>query len=173
MGYTRKKHADVLTVASDIQVSRWSPNGKYLVHSSNDNALYIWNIETKECVGKLSGHNNKVLCLSWHPNNKYVASGAAGEAICLWDIEKRIQIGSLVHCSCNDTITIGWNSVDNNEDDEEQIAFATYDGLRDTIDLYFYRGVFEHNFTIKQIALFFLLQEKLKNLKSDNCVAKF
>ena len=36
--------------------------GKWIVCGSEDNMVYIWNLQTKEIVQKLEGHTDVVLC---------------------------------------------------------------------------------------------------------------
>ena len=41
--------------------------GKWIVSGSEDNLVYIWNLQTKEVVQKLHGHTDVVLCTACHP----------------------------------------------------------------------------------------------------------
>ena len=44
--------------------------GKWIVSGSEDNLVYIWNLQTKEVVQKLHGHTDVVLCTACHPTGK-------------------------------------------------------------------------------------------------------
>ena len=45
-------------------------SGKWIVSGSEDNLVYIWNLQTKEVVQKLHGHTDVVLCTACHPTGK-------------------------------------------------------------------------------------------------------
>ena len=44
--------------------------GKWIVSGSEDNLVYIWNLQTKEVVQKLHGHTDVVLCTACHPTGE-------------------------------------------------------------------------------------------------------
>jgi WD40 repeat protein len=53
---------------------RFSKDGNKLVSSSNDKTLMIWSVETRKCLGKLTGHTGTVVNGFFFANDKMIAS---------------------------------------------------------------------------------------------------
>ena len=53
---------------------RFSKDGNKLVSSSFDNTLMIWSVETRKCLGKLTGHTGEVWNGFFFANDKMIAS---------------------------------------------------------------------------------------------------
>ena len=53
---------------------RFSKDGNKLVSSSYDKTLMIWSVETRKCLGKLTGHTGEVWNGFFFANDKMIAS---------------------------------------------------------------------------------------------------
>lgn len=68
-----------------IRSLAFSGDGKYLVTGSDDCHLKIYEVQSGELVGTLSGHGSWVVSVTFSPDNKHFASGFV-----LWSLLFRI-----------------------------------------------------------------------------------
>ena len=60
----------------------FSPDGKYLVTTMQENELHAWRIRDKANFA-MSGYPSKVKSFTWAGDNPYLVTAGAKEAICL------------------------------------------------------------------------------------------
>jgi COMPASS component SWD3 len=61
-------------------------SGEYIVSGSEDNLIYIWDVQTKEILQKIQGNQSPVLCVdSFNNGKRLLASGSLGGEIKIWE----------------------------------------------------------------------------------------
>eukprot|EP01129_Flabellula_baltica_P016122 TRINITY_DN8449_c0_g1_i1.p1 TRINITY_DN8449_c0_g1~~TRINITY_DN8449_c0_g1_i1.p1 ORF type:complete len:304 (+),score=60.55 TRINITY_DN8449_c0_g1_i1:73-984(+) len=61
-----------------IFASFYLPTGRNIFSGSADNSVCVWDINTKEMVQKLEGHEDVVVAVASHPTQDIIASGSIG-----------------------------------------------------------------------------------------------
>lgn len=98
--------ADVRLSSSHI---KFSPNSKFILASTQDSTLRLWNIQTSRCVKTYVGHVNRTYSLfcDFAPGGRYIVSGSEDGKIYLWDLQTR-QIAQILeghrgefYCRCS------------------------------------------------------------------------
>jgi len=73
----------------------FTPNGRLLAAGSRDGIVRLWNVESKDCIARLKGHDGWVNDLAITPDGKLLAAGSSDQSIRLWDIESYQCISTL------------------------------------------------------------------------------
>jgi WD40 repeat protein len=84
--------------AVSIGVVAWSPDGKYIVTSSNRTSvganreletgyavLYVWNARTGEIISNYRGHAAAIIAAAWSPDGTCIASGGWDHTVQVWE----------------------------------------------------------------------------------------
>ena len=59
----------------------WSPDGKYIVTTMQENELHAWRVSDNVDM-RMSGYPTKVKSMSWLPKGRYLATGGADTVVC-------------------------------------------------------------------------------------------
>jgi WD40 repeat protein len=66
----------------------FSPNGRWLMTGTQDNAVHVTNCENNQEF-HMSGYPGKVRQTAWHKGNRWFATNGVKEAILIWDCAGR------------------------------------------------------------------------------------
>ncbi|GAV55939.1 hypothetical protein ZYGR_0AZ01110 [Zygosaccharomyces rouxii] len=72
--------------AFEIYDLAWSPNDRYIVTASMDNAVRIFDVEAGKRVVSVSDHNHYVQGVVWDPLDQYIFSQSADRALNVYEI---------------------------------------------------------------------------------------
>ena len=73
--------------AGAVRSLAFSSDGKRLASASGDRTVAIWDVDTWECLQKLTGHRKSVGTVCFLPGTSALASASADRHIRLWDCE--------------------------------------------------------------------------------------
>jgi WD40 repeat protein len=67
-----------------VQAATWSPDGKHLASTGDDNTMIVWDAETgmEVCAGR--GHTASVLSVAFTPDGNHVVTGGADGTVRMW-----------------------------------------------------------------------------------------
>jgi len=71
---------------------KFSPNSKFILASTQDSTIRIWDFQKSRCVKTYTGHTNRTYCLFAclsMTNGKYVVSGSEDAKVYIWDMQSR------------------------------------------------------------------------------------
>lgn len=76
----------------------FSPDGKRIVSGSLDDAVRLWDTDTRQPIGQpMTGHTGWVTSVAFSPDGKRVASASLDSTIRLWDADTRQLIGQPIN----------------------------------------------------------------------------
>ena len=63
----------------------FSPDGKILASAHNDNTVRLWEVETRELIRTLEGHQSAARSVAFSPDGNTLASGGMDARVFLWE----------------------------------------------------------------------------------------
>lgn len=64
-----------------------TPDSKILLGAGMDRRIHVWDIENRESIREMEGHNNSIRCLAMSSDGKFLLSGADEGDIRMWELE--------------------------------------------------------------------------------------
>lgn len=71
---------------------KFSPNSKYILASTHDDMIRLWDFHTARCLKTYTGHQNRAYCLFSCfsvTGGKWIVSGSEDNRIYIWDLQSR------------------------------------------------------------------------------------
>ena len=66
----------------------FTPDGRKLIHRTEENKILVWDIDSKEVISSFAGHDGQINDIALSPDGKTIASTGDENTIFLWDISK-------------------------------------------------------------------------------------
>lgn len=79
-----RKYAVINAHEEDIKALAWSPDGKWLVSCSSDDAARLWDATTGKEGDIVYANIDPINCLAWSPDSKFLAFGSAYNCLHVW-----------------------------------------------------------------------------------------
>lgn len=97
---------------SAVYSANFNPDGRFLVTSSEDKTVKLWNSADRKLRVSFEGHSKPVRCTDFHPSSRSIVSGSDDRSMRIWDIEHKQQVlGFLDHAEPITSVTFHPNSV--------------------------------------------------------------
>jgi ribosome assembly protein 4 len=91
-----------------INFVSFSPNGIWLVSTSFDKSIKLWNGMTGQLVTTFRGHSAAVYSCSWSPDSKHIISASKDNTLKVWDIEHKTMLRDFYGHS-DEIFVVDWN----------------------------------------------------------------
>lgn len=73
--------------------ARFSPNSKFVLVSTQDSTIRLWNYPTSHCAKTYVGHVNRTYCIPscflLYDRGKFIVSGSEDNKVYIWNLQTR------------------------------------------------------------------------------------
>ncbi|MEP4195694.1 MAG: TIR domain-containing protein [Aliishimia sp.] len=76
----------------DVNSVAFSPDGRRIVSSSDDNTLRIWDAQSGATLRVLQGHDGDVTSAAFSRDGRYVLSGSDDNTLRIWDVQSGVVL---------------------------------------------------------------------------------
>jgi WD40 repeat protein len=76
----------LVTIDVGVYAVAFDPQGKYLAGAGIDDAVYVWDADTREAVFVLGGHSGQIHAVAFDPSGNYLVSGGGDGTVRVWDV---------------------------------------------------------------------------------------
>ncbi|KAH8822173.1 WD40-repeat-containing domain protein [Flagelloscypha sp. PMI_526] len=95
-----------------VTSTAFSLNGEYIVSSSDDQTVCIWDVESGQKLRQLQGHTNPVSSAAFSPDSTRIVSGSRDNSVRIWDAESGEMLHQLDgHTGCVHSVAFSPNGV--------------------------------------------------------------
>ena len=81
-----------------VSFVKFSPNGKYVLSSTLDSHIKLWDFNKGKCLKSYIGHLNEQYCIAANFSvtaNKWIVSGSEDKMVYIWDLQSREVVQKL------------------------------------------------------------------------------
>ncbi len=80
-----------------VRYASFSPDNRYIVSSSADNMIKLWNVESDECLSTFKNHTNTVNSVCFSIDGRSLVSSSFDETVVLHDLRDVLNFDSFDH----------------------------------------------------------------------------
>ena len=86
------ERAEVATFFDGTTALAFHPSGETLATTTLDHSICLWDLQLKQLLQELIGHDGAVTCLAFSPDGKWLVSGSDDHTLRIWDAKGHEQM---------------------------------------------------------------------------------